>query len=64
MISDVLAEAVQGIDGYLHDPVYRRLYGGELRGRLLALRNDMDAMRRELGEPRDPERHAGGGGSA
>jgi hypothetical protein len=56
MISDVLAEAISGIDGYLHDPIYGRLYGGELRVRLLGLRRDMETMRRELGEPRRPER--------
>lgn len=51
MISDVLFEAVEEIDGYLADPVYKDMYAGELRDRILKLRDDMNALRAELDTP-------------
>jgi hypothetical protein len=50
MISDVLSDAVADIDGYLesNSPTYQQWYGGEIRGRILAVRNHMDELRREL----------------
>ena len=44
MISDVLAEAVVKIDAYLGAD----LYAGELRARIVAVRDHMDAVRNEL----------------
>jgi hypothetical protein len=49
MISDTLADAVVEIDQYLADfPV---TYEGDLRERLLTLRNQMDSLRKELDAP-------------
>lgn len=50
MISDVLSDAVAGIDGYLESPLplYRDWYSGALRERIIKVRNDMDAVRAEL----------------
>lgn len=46
MISDVLGEAVTDIDGYLVD--FRSVYSGEVRARIVAVRDQMDALRAEL----------------
>jgi hypothetical protein len=52
MVSDVLSEAIQGLDRYLKDePPYNEAYTGELRRRIVKLRNDMDALRVELDSP-------------
>lgn len=51
MISDVLSEAVQGIDAYLNSPVFRHVYVGEMRARIIEERGRMDALRRELDTP-------------
>lgn len=51
MISDVLSDSVREIDGYLENPTFERTYSGELRERIIKLRNDMDAMRQELDTP-------------
>lgn len=48
MISDVLFEAVEGLDYYLNEPVYDDIYSGELRAWILSLRSAMEDMRREL----------------
>jgi hypothetical protein len=50
MISDVLFEAVEGMDHYLNDSgqPYATWYSGDLRERLLALREQMNAIREEL----------------
>lgn len=55
MISDVLSEAVNDIDGYLNDTRFLDTYSGDLRERIIALRNDMHAMRKELDTPPDLE---------
>ncbi|BAW19144.1 hypothetical protein [Ralstonia phage RP31] len=51
MISDVLFEAVDGVDRYLENPLYDSMYCGELRERIIKLRNDMAQMQRELDTP-------------
>lgn len=51
MISDVLFDAVEGIDGYLNDETFDTCYGGELRTEILILRNQMDRMRAKLDRP-------------
>lgn len=48
MISDVLSEAVDSMDRYLNDPVFKNVYDGELRKELLSLRNKMDSIRARL----------------
>jgi hypothetical protein len=48
-ISDVLAQAVDDIDDYLKPPsIYSE---GELRARIVSVRDAMDALRRELDSP-------------
>lgn len=49
MVSDALAEAVQEIDRYLFE--LRPAYDRELRAKIIALRDQMDALRRELDTP-------------
>jgi hypothetical protein len=49
MISDVLFEAVEHIDQYLN--AYEHLNKGEIRKRIVKLRDDMIALREELDEP-------------
>lgn len=51
MISDVLHDAVDGLDDYLGDPLYDTMYSGELRDRLIKLRNEMSELREELDHP-------------
>lgn len=51
MVSDVLAGAVSEIDRYLNDEVFAPCYAGELRDRIVELRNDIDAMRAKLDAP-------------
>jgi hypothetical protein len=55
MISHTLFEAVTEINRYLSDPAFSRFYSEPaLFARIVALRNEMDAVRRELDKP--PER--------
>jgi hypothetical protein len=49
MISDVLAEAVAEIDRHLDDAP--DVYDGELRARIISVRDQMDAVRAELDTP-------------
>lgn len=49
MISDTLSEAVEDIDEYLR--VLPDVYEGEIRGRIIILRDQMEAMRIELDAP-------------
>ena len=49
MISDTLADAVVEIDQFLAD--FPATYEGDLRERLLMLRDQMDALRKELDAP-------------
>lgn len=58
MISDVLSEMVADIDRYLCESVFDRVYEGELRGRIIALRNQADAIRVELDAPPFPRLEA------
>ncbi len=46
MISDTLSDAVAEIDRYSSDPVFG--YEGEIRTRILALRDSMNVMKTEL----------------
>lgn len=50
MISDVLSDAVSEVDRYLEwrDNHGARWYGGESRARIVAIRDQMDALRAEL----------------
>lgn len=49
MISDVLSEAVNEIDRYLND--FSNIYGGDLRARIVKVRDDMHSLRAELDAP-------------
>lgn len=51
MISDVLAEAVNAIRGYLENPVFARCYQGALRGEILRVVAQMDRVREHLDTP-------------
>lgn len=54
MISDVMFEAVEQINSYIDDgagETARTWYSGELRERIVALREVMDALRQELDTP-------------
>ncbi len=48
MISDVLFVAIEGIDRYLSDECNNTLYTGDLRVRIIEMRNAMDELRRDL----------------
>jgi hypothetical protein len=50
MISDILFETVEGLDHYLNDPVFERTYRGELRERIIKLRNEAEKLQIELDE--------------
>jgi hypothetical protein len=51
VISDVLAEAVTGMDRYLTTPTYASTYGGALGDRVRAVRAAMLALLTELDTP-------------
>lgn len=51
MISDVLADAIVSIDSYLDNPAYAEVYSGDLRKRIIKLRNDMATVQAELDTP-------------
>jgi len=51
MISDVLAEATTKIDRYLSDDVFANCYEGEMRTRILKLRDEMESVRIVLDTP-------------
>lgn len=53
MISDVLFEAVEAIDSYLNCPTFADVYKGELRDRIIKLRNEMETVCTELDTPPD-----------
>jgi hypothetical protein len=48
MISDVMFEAVEGLDQYLNDSLYDSVYSGDLRARVLAVLAAMKALQGEL----------------
>jgi len=54
MISDILSEAVSEIDRYLTDKTFEEVYSGELKERIVVLRNNMEEMRKELDDPCEP----------
>ncbi len=45
MISDVLSETVNNLDHYLSDPKYDDTYTGDVRDRIVRLRNEAKAIR-------------------
>jgi hypothetical protein len=50
MISDVLFELVEGLDCYLCDQSYNDTYEGEMRARIIALRNEANTIRTKYDE--------------
>lgn len=50
MISDVLSDAISKINEYLEEPLYGRVYGGEIRDKILSLMDEMEKLRIELDE--------------
>jgi len=50
-ISDVLFDAVEEINRYLDDPCYNNMYSGDLRKRIIAIRDAMESIRKELDTP-------------
>ena len=57
MISDVLSDAVSGLDYYLNSdlPLYQEWYSGKLREEITIVRNTMDALRAKLDNPHSEE---------
>jgi hypothetical protein len=54
MISDTLFEAVVGLDHYLNDPFWDRTYCGDLRERIIRLRDEAKHVQNLLDtHPRD-----------
>jgi hypothetical protein len=48
MISDILSQAVDGLDSYLNEPLWDHIYCGELRERIIRLRDDAEYIRAVL----------------
>lgn len=53
MVSDVLADMVTGLDYYLNKPSYADIYAGDLRTRLINLRNEARSLAGYLDTPPD-----------
>jgi hypothetical protein len=51
MISDVLSDAILQMRGYLEHSATRGCYTGEIRARIIALGNEMEAVRVILDTP-------------
>lgn len=49
MISDVLFDAVNGMNQYLNDPVYNDVYPARLRKDIIRLRDKIDIMAMRIG---------------
>ena len=45
MISDVLPQTVDDLDHYLNDSFWDKVYSGELRKRIIRLREEVDEVR-------------------
>ncbi len=45
MISDILSQAVDDLDHYLSDPFWDRTHNGELRARIIRLRDEAEYIR-------------------
>ena len=56
MISDVLRDSVHSLNRYLEAPFYNETYRGELRARLIELRQQMIALHEELNRQGAEER--------
>ena len=53
MISDTLSECVTDLDHYLNSPTFDGTYEGELRERIIRLRNEAEYIRLTLDVPPD-----------
>jgi hypothetical protein len=53
MISDTLSECVTDLDHYLDSPTFEGTYEGELRDRIIRLRNEAEYIRLTLDVPPD-----------
>jgi hypothetical protein len=51
MISDILCECVDELDYYLSCPIFGDVYQGELRDRIIRLRNEAEYLRSLLDAP-------------
>lgn len=51
MISDVLFEMTNDLDGYLNNSLYDDVYTGDIRERLLKLRHEAKQLLTELDTP-------------
>ena len=51
MISDVLSEAINGMDKYLDESLYDDVYAGELRDKILRLKTHIERVKIELKNP-------------
>ena len=51
MISDILANTINLIDRYLDDPAWNDTYTGEIRERIIRLRDEAEAIRAVLDKP-------------
>jgi hypothetical protein len=51
MISDTLLAAAAELTDYLTSPTHAKVYVGEMRERIVRLRDEMDSIRRELDKP-------------
>jgi hypothetical protein len=51
MISDILSRTVGELDHYLSDPIWDETYAGEIRERLIRLRDEADNLRSVLDAP-------------
>jgi hypothetical protein len=55
MISDTLSQVTGVLDRYLTDPIFDAVYTGEIRERLIRLRDEADNLRSALDAPPVPE---------
>jgi hypothetical protein len=60
MVSDVLFDAVEGLDLYLNAEEWDDIYQGGMRARIIVVRNAMEAIRAELNNPAVLLTHADG----
>lgn len=51
MISDILSHTVDELDHYLRDPIWDDIYAGEIRERLIRLRDEANDLRSALDAP-------------
>ena len=51
MVSDVLFQAVGGLRYHLKEPIFQKVYAGEMKKRIEALIVEMEALQVELDTP-------------